>query len=153
MRDPSDSLDGFIPVRLRPRSDGWTPELQVDFIQQLRLGCSILEACRRVGMSSESAHCLYRRPGAESFRRAWDAALTLPRLRPPPSTSGPGRPETHGTCQNRQDHQLPAARQGSPSPPYSLEAFVRTARAPRRPLPGWQPSTSGREPDGSEWHV
>jgi hypothetical protein len=153
MRDPSDSLYEFVPVPLRARRDGCTPERQAALIHHLRQGCSILEACRRVGLSSESAYRLLRRPGAESFRRAWRAALSGPRLRPAPSTSAPSRPETHGACRSRQDHQLPAAPQRSPRPPYSLEAFVRMARAGRRPLPGRQSSTSGRERDGNGWHV
>lgn len=153
MDDLADSPLEFIPVRLRARRDGWTPERQADFMRHLRSGCSILEACRRVGMSSESAYRLYRRPGAESFRRAWDAALTLPRSRPAPPTSATELLETHGSRQSRQDRQLPAARQASPRPPYSLDAFVRMARAGRGRLPGRQPSTCGREPDGNEWDV
>ncbi|HVQ07181.1 MAG TPA: hypothetical protein VMS43_01975 [Allosphingosinicella sp.] len=153
MDDLTDSRLEFTPVPLRARRDGCTQERQAALIHYLRQGCSVLEACRRVGLSSESVYRLLRRPGAESFRRAWRAALSGPRLRPAPSTSAPSRPETHGTCRNRQDHQLPAGRQGSPRPPYSLEAFVRMARAGRRQLPGRQSSTSGREPDGNEWDV
>jgi hypothetical protein len=148
MRDPPDSLFGFTPVPLRARRDGWTPGRQADFIQHLRLGCSILEACRSVGMSSESAYCLYRRPGAESFRRAWDSALARPRLRPAPSTSATGRPETDGMCRTRRDHQLPAAPEKAPRPAplHSLEAFARIARARRRPAVSPGSSTSRGDP-------
>jgi hypothetical protein len=65
----------FDPVPLRYRRDGWTPERQVAFIRYLaECGC-VVEACRRVGMSAESAYELARRPDAQSFRIAWDIAL------------------------------------------------------------------------------
>ncbi|MBX3561664.1 MAG: hypothetical protein KF780_07595 [Sphingomonas sp.] len=60
---------------LRSRRDGWTPERQTDFIRVLaECGC-VRDACRRVGMSPESAYALARRPEAQSFRYAWDNAL------------------------------------------------------------------------------
>ncbi|HEX8526849.1 hypothetical protein [Allosphingosinicella sp.] len=65
----------FDPVPVRYRRDGWTPERQVAFIRAIaECGC-VLEACRRVGMSSESAYELARRPDAQSFRVAWDYAM------------------------------------------------------------------------------
>lgn len=65
----------FNPVVTRHRHDGWTPERQCDFIEALgECGC-VLDACRRVGMSSESAYALRRRYDAIDFRLAWDAAL------------------------------------------------------------------------------
>jgi|GEM_PF-954577 len=65
----------FEPVPLRYRRDGWTPERQVGFIRALsECGC-VAEACRRVGMSPESAYELARRPDAQSFRIAWDSAM------------------------------------------------------------------------------
>lgn len=66
----------FKPVRLRYRHDGWTPERQVAFIRALaECGC-VRDACRRVGMSAESAYALVSRPDAQSFRVAWEIALT-----------------------------------------------------------------------------
>lgn len=68
-------VPSFHPVRLRYRHDGWTPARQVAFIQALaECGC-VREACRRVGMSPESAYALVNRPDAQSFRLAWDIAL------------------------------------------------------------------------------
>jgi len=65
----------FDPVPVRPRHDGWTPARQVAFIRALaECGC-VREACRRVGMSAESAYELARRPDAQSFRAAWEVAL------------------------------------------------------------------------------
>jgi hypothetical protein len=85
----------FTPVRLRYRRDGWTPERQLAFILALSACRCVLEACRRVGVSSESAYRLYRRPGAESFRGAWDEALrgaSTPSPSAAPSTSAPAAP-------------------------------------------------------------
>lgn len=65
----------FNPVKLRYRRDGWTPERQVAFIRALAECGVVIEACRRVGMSSESAYELARRPDAQSFRVAWDVAM------------------------------------------------------------------------------
>ena len=65
----------FTPVRTRARHDGWTHRRQQEFIEALaECGC-VLDACRRTGMSSESAYRLRRRFDAQSFRLAWDAAL------------------------------------------------------------------------------
>ena len=65
----------FETVPLRARRDGWTPARQTDFIRALaECGC-VRDACRRVGMSVESAYALARRPEAQSFRVAWDLAL------------------------------------------------------------------------------
>lgn len=72
---PAPATPNFTPVPVRYRHDGWTPEKQVAFIRALaECGC-VIEACRRVGMSSESAYELARRPDAQSFRVAWDLAL------------------------------------------------------------------------------
>jgi hypothetical protein len=69
------SLPDFDPVPVRFRRDGWTPERQVAFIRALsECGC-VRDACRRVGMSPESAYELARRPDAQSFRIAWDVAM------------------------------------------------------------------------------
>lgn len=71
--DSSDFL--FDPVHVRYRHDGWTPQRQVDFIRALAACACIVEACRAVGMSPESAYNLRARSNADSFRAAWDAAL------------------------------------------------------------------------------
>jgi hypothetical protein len=71
--DAESDLD-FAPVPLRYRYDGWVPDKQLEFIQALaECGC-VDEACRRVGMSRESAYALRRRPDAQAFRLAWAAA-------------------------------------------------------------------------------
>jgi hypothetical protein len=69
----------FLPVPLRARADGWTPERQARFIGFLAETGSVAEAARRVGMSRESAHRLRRHPRAGSFAHAWDAIVALRR--------------------------------------------------------------------------
>jgi hypothetical protein len=65
----------FLPVPLRARNDGWTPQRQTGFIEALAQSGCVDEACKRVGMSRSSAYALRSRKSAESFRAAWDAAL------------------------------------------------------------------------------
>lgn len=65
----------FIPVPLRRRHDGWSPELQDRFILLLARGCPVAEAARAVGKSRATAYALRSQPGAASFVAAWDAAL------------------------------------------------------------------------------
>jgi hypothetical protein len=72
----------FLPVPLRARADGWTPERQARFIGLLAETGSVAEAARRVGMARESAWRLRRRPGAASFAHAWDAVEALRRGAP-----------------------------------------------------------------------
>ena len=74
----------FLPVPLRARADGWTPERQAGFIGLLAETGSVAEAARRVGMTRESAWRLRRRVGAESFAHAWDAIQALWRGAPMP---------------------------------------------------------------------
>ena len=69
---PDDEF-GAVPVRYR--YNGWTPERQEEFIERLAdCGC-VEEAAKSVGMSRNSAYALRRRPDAQAFRFAWDAAL------------------------------------------------------------------------------
>jgi len=75
MNDQPKRFRSFTPVPARARSDGWTPEKQIAFIEALA-ECGIVdEACRRVGMSDTSVYELRRRPCGAPFREAWDAAI------------------------------------------------------------------------------
>lgn len=65
----------FEPVPRKYRHDGWTPERQKAFIAALAESGNVTAACEHVGMTPEGAYYLRRQPGAESFRRAWEAAL------------------------------------------------------------------------------
>jgi hypothetical protein len=65
----------FTPVLTAPRGDGWTPERQRSFIAHLAQHGGVGAAARVVGMTPQTANRLRKRPGAESFAGAWDAAL------------------------------------------------------------------------------
>jgi hypothetical protein len=70
--DPADYR--WVPVRRRPRLDGWTEEKQRRFIEVLADTGLVSAAARAVGLSRESAYKLRRAAHAEAFARAWDAA-------------------------------------------------------------------------------
>jgi hypothetical protein len=82
-RPEAGSALDFTPVPRRYRHDGWTPERQRAFIGALaETGC-VDRAARSVNISTTNCYELRRAPGAESFRRAWDAALdfAVPKLK------------------------------------------------------------------------
>jgi hypothetical protein len=75
-RDQRPPLPDFFPVpRKCARHDGWTPERQRAFIAALADTGAVSRAAAMVNMSSEGAYFLRRQPGADGFRRAWEAAL------------------------------------------------------------------------------
>ena len=77
-RPRSPRVPAFHPVPLRATRRGWSPERQVDFIGWLAETGSVSVACERVGMSRKGAYALRKKPHAESFVAAWDAALGWP---------------------------------------------------------------------------
>ena len=64
----------WVPVRLRPRYDGWTEEKQRRFIEILADTGIVRHAAKEVGMTPETAYRLRRSPHGAAFARAWDAA-------------------------------------------------------------------------------
>jgi hypothetical protein len=75
-RDLRPPLPDFDAVpRRNARHDGWTPERQRAFIEALADTGSVSRACGQVNMTTVGAYYLRRQPGAEGFRRAWEAAL------------------------------------------------------------------------------
>ncbi|WP_336986287.1 hypothetical protein [Altererythrobacter aquiaggeris] len=75
---PATTLPAFTPVpRKVDRSNGWKPEVQRAFIEALADTGSVQAACRRVGRANHGVYLLRRHPGAESFRKAWQAALDI----------------------------------------------------------------------------
>lgn len=70
--DPADYR--WVPVRRRPRFDGWTEEKQRRFIETLADTGLVNLAASAVGMSRASAYQLRRSPHGAAFARAWDAA-------------------------------------------------------------------------------
>ena len=74
---PAPEPPPFTPAPTRNRHAGWTAERQRKFIDHLSLTGSVGEAAAIAGVTSRSAYMLRNRAGAESFARAWDAALSL----------------------------------------------------------------------------
>jgi hypothetical protein len=64
----------WVPVRRRPRSDGWTEEKQRRFIEVLADTGRVALAAKAVGLSRQAAYELKRSAGGAAFSRAWDAA-------------------------------------------------------------------------------
>ncbi|MDP9422071.1 MAG: hypothetical protein M3Q19_04425 [Pseudomonadota bacterium] len=77
--DPADYK--WVPVLRRPRSDGWTPQRQRDFIAALADDGRVEHAARQVGMSVNSCYRLRRSPGGENFAKAWEVARAHAALR------------------------------------------------------------------------
>jgi len=74
---PAPQLPDFPPARTRKQVAAWTAERQRRFIEHLALTGSVGEAAATAGVTSRSAYRLRNKAGAESFARAWDAALSL----------------------------------------------------------------------------
>ncbi len=74
-REARPPLPDFTPVPRKYRHDGWTPERQKAFIEALADTGSVTRAAGLVNMAQANCYALRRAPGAESFRRAWEAAL------------------------------------------------------------------------------
>lgn len=70
--DPADYR--WVPVRRRPRYDGWTEEKQRRFIETLADTGLVSAAAKAVGMTRETAYRLRRSAHGAAFARAWDAA-------------------------------------------------------------------------------
>src|SRR5690349_21897385 len=71
------TIPEFDAAPTRKRHAGWTADRQRRFIEHLALTGNVGEACAVVGVASSSAYRLRNKAGAESFARAWDAALRL----------------------------------------------------------------------------
>ena len=67
----------WVPVRRRPRHDGWTEEKQRRFIEVLADTGLVGLAAKEVGMTRASAYRLRRAAHAGAFARAWDRAREL----------------------------------------------------------------------------
>lgn len=64
----------WVPVRRRPRHDGWTEEKQRRFIEVLADTGLVSLAAKEVGMNRASAYRLRRAAHAGAFARAWELA-------------------------------------------------------------------------------
>src|SRR6476659_2909858 len=74
---PPPKVPAFDIAPTRKRHAGWTADRQRRFLDHLALSGNVGEACAMVGVASSSAYRLKNKAGAESFSRAWDAALRL----------------------------------------------------------------------------
>ena len=77
--EPLPAFLQFRAVPVRARRDGWTAELQRRFILLVARGSGAHEAARQLGRSRQTAYALRRKPGAEEFAAAWDAASDFAR--------------------------------------------------------------------------
>ncbi|WP_157083050.1 hypothetical protein [Novosphingobium lentum] len=68
-------MPAFVPVPVRGRRDGWTPERQGAFLVALARTRSVRAAAQCVGMTRETAYRLRRHADAASFAGAWDIVL------------------------------------------------------------------------------
>jgi len=64
----------WVPVRRKPRVDGWTEEKQRRFIETLADTGLVNLAAKAVGMTREGAYALRRAEHGAAFARAWDTA-------------------------------------------------------------------------------
>ncbi|MBV9931509.1 MAG: hypothetical protein JO013_11265 [Alphaproteobacteria bacterium] len=114
----------FTPVPLRTRADGWSPALQLAFIHALADGAKPGEAARALGKNRQNAYALRRRPGAESFAAAWDAAVAYARRR-----------RIEGAAEQRQERQRfgrDSSLHGKPNLPHLPRETVAFRRGPLR---------------------
>ncbi|NUT00176.1 MAG: hypothetical protein HOP96_04295 [Sphingomonas sp.] len=58
-----------------PRSEGWTPSRQLDFLEKLARTRCVSTAAKSVGMSRESAYRLRGRSSSALFAAAWDRVM------------------------------------------------------------------------------
>jgi hypothetical protein len=73
---PDDPLLSFAPVpHARPRRNSITAERQRAFIAHLAATGIVKQAALHIGASLEALYKLRKRPGAEEFDAAWDAAV------------------------------------------------------------------------------
>ena len=64
-----------VPPPRRQRDDGWTADVQTQFLEILADSGSVTRACQLVQRSRTSAYRLRRDPSAREFARSWDEAL------------------------------------------------------------------------------
>jgi len=73
---PDDPLLSFAPVpHVAPRRNSITPDRQRAFIAHLAATGIVTQAAKHIGASMEALYKLRKRPGAEEFDAAWDAAV------------------------------------------------------------------------------
>ena len=98
-------LDFEPVVRKVKRPDGWTPELQRELIARIAATGTLQAAVWQMGKHATGAEGLYKKPGPESFRASWDAAIAIGRRRNGLDSQPPYRGEVPGITRR---HRGPA---------------------------------------------
>ena len=62
-----------------PRDHGWTPARQRLFLEAIAAGHSVVDACRLVGLSHQSAYAFRQRAASAAFALGWQAAQLIAR--------------------------------------------------------------------------
>jgi hypothetical protein len=83
-----------VPRKVR-RPDGWTPELQRQFIKLLAESGSPARAAEALGKRVGGIEAIYRQADAESFRAAWDKAVAIAQRRERSGGGAAGREPPH----------------------------------------------------------
>lgn len=80
---PADTMPDLTPLleTQKLRVDGWTVEMQRDFIRTLADTGSVSHAARAVGVSRSTAYAMRHRAAHATFALAWDVAIQLGRKR------------------------------------------------------------------------
>lgn len=78
--DPVPGLDRLLEPRTH-RVDGWTADMQRDFIRTLADTGSVSHAAKAVGVSRSTAYAMRHRAAHATFALAWDVAIQLGRKR------------------------------------------------------------------------
>lgn len=82
--ETKESATARFDVLLEPRQlrvDGWTADMQRDFIRALADTGSVSHAAKAAGVSRSTAYAMRHRAGHSTFALAWDVAIQLGRKR------------------------------------------------------------------------
>jgi hypothetical protein len=100
-------------VRKVKRPDGWTAELQRELIARIASTGTVQKAVWQMGKHATGAEALYKTPGADGFRAAWDGAVALGRRRNGLDSQPPFLGDVPGiTRRSRSERPVPPDREG-----------------------------------------
>jgi hypothetical protein len=102
-------LDFEPVVRKVKRPDGWTDELQRELIARIAYAGTLQAAVWQMSKHATGAEALYKTPGVDSFRAAWDAAIAIGRRRNGLDSLPPFRGEVPGITRRTSSRSRPDA--------------------------------------------
>jgi hypothetical protein len=102
-------LDFEPVVRKVKRPDGWTDELQRELIARIAYAGTLQAAVWQMSKHATGAEALYKTPGVDSFRAAWDAAIAIGRRRNGLDSQPPFRGEVPGITRRTSSRSRPDA--------------------------------------------